>query len=153
MSTAITPAAPSAAVPAREDAAPAAPEAEPEVKPVGELPSEAVTDDSVRQWQPVCRLDDLEPMWGEAALIDGTQIALVRLHEDAVRAVSQWDPFARANVMSRGIVGSKAGRPTIASPIHKQSYDLETGQCLSEEGLTLRSYPVRVVEGTVEVHV
>ncbi|WP_218222065.1 nitrite reductase small subunit NirD [Nesterenkonia sp. Act20] len=105
------------------------------------------------QWRRVCRLDDLEPMWGEAALINGTQIALVRLYEDTVHAVSQWDPFARANVMSRGIVGSKAGRPTIASPIHKQSYDLQTGQCLSEEGLTLHSYPVRIVEGTVEIHV
>lgn len=153
MSTAITPAAPSSAATAREAAPSAAPEDEPEVKVAGGLPSKASTDGSVRQWQPVCRLDDLEPMWGEAALIDGIQIALVRLHEDSVRAVSQWDPCARANVMSRGIVGSKAGRPTIASPIHKQSYDLETGQCLSEEGLTLRSYPVRVVQGTVEVHV
>ncbi|GAA1149072.1 nitrite reductase small subunit NirD [Nesterenkonia lutea] len=111
------------------------------------------SDATTRQWRPVCRLADLEPMWGEAALIGGTQIALVRLYEDAVHAVSQWDPFARANVMSRGIVGSKAGRPTIASPIHKQSYDLQTGKCLSEEGLQLDSYAVRVVEGTVEVHV
>ncbi|TDS85475.1 assimilatory nitrite reductase (NAD(P)H) small subunit [Nesterenkonia aurantiaca] len=96
---------------------------------------------------------DLEPMWGEAALVEGTQIALVRLQGETVHAVSQWDPYARANVMSRGIVGSKAGRPTLASPIHKQPYDLATGQCLSDEALQLKSYPVRVEAGFVEVKV
>lgn len=101
----------------------------------------------------MCQVEDLEPMWGEAALVEGTQIALIRLHGETIHAVSQWDPYACANVMSRGIVGSKAGRPTLASPIHKQPYDLATGRCLSAEALQLRSYPVRVEAGIVEVKV
>ncbi|MCH8560581.1 nitrite reductase small subunit NirD [Nesterenkonia sp. LB17] len=104
-------------------------------------------------WHRVCRLEDLEPMWGEAALVQGTQIALIRLQGETVHAVSQLDPCAGANVMSRGIVGSRAGRPTLASPIHKQPYDLATGQCLSDEALQLNSYPVRVQAGFIEVKV
>ncbi|GAB3186484.1 hypothetical protein GCM10027061_00430 [Nesterenkonia suensis] len=102
----------------------------------------------------VCRLEDLEPLWGEAALIGREQIALIRVPGDRVYAVSQWDPFAKAHVMARGIVGTKGGRPTLASPIHKQIYDLETGGCLSEEGLTLPVFAVDVdADGVVHVTV
>lgn len=101
----------------------------------------------------MCLLEDLEPLWGEAALVDGVQIALVRLPDDSVFAVSQWDPFAGAHVMARGIVGSRGGRPTLASPIHKQSYDLISGECLSQDGLRLSTYDVRIHEDAVEVEV
>ncbi|GAA1184150.1 MULTISPECIES: nitrite reductase small subunit NirD [Nesterenkonia] len=100
----------------------------------------------------VCRLGDLEPLWGEAALVDGAQVALIRVPGDHVYAVSQWDPVAKAHVMARGIVGTKGGRPTLASPIHKQVYDLETGRCLSEDGFALSVFAVAVdAEGLVHV--
>ncbi|WP_010524372.1 nitrite reductase small subunit NirD [Nesterenkonia sp. F] len=94
----------------------------------------------------VCRLEDLEPFFGEAALVEGVQVALIRVPGDRVFAVSQWDDVARANVMARGIVGTKQGRPTLASPIHKQVYCLETGECLSQEGPRLEVFAVRVDE-------
>lgn len=90
-------------------------------------------------------------MWGEAALVDGAQIALVRLPDERLFAVDHWDPVAKANVMARGIVGSKGETPTLASPIHKQVYSLETGECLSEEGPALGTYEVRVEDGHLEV--
>lgn len=105
------------------------------------------------QWHTICRLDDLDPMWGEAALVDGRQIALVRLPDDRVLAVDHWDPVAQANVIARGIVGSKGGTPTIASPIHKQVYALETGECLSDpEAAPLSTYEVRLADGLIEVN-
>lgn len=108
-------------------------------------------EDGHRPWLTVCSLDELEPLWGEAALLRGTQIALVRLPDDRVFAVDHWDPRAQANVMARGIVGSAKGRATLASPIYKQVYDLESGECLSETGAALNVYPVRVVGGAVQV--
>ena len=42
------------------------------------------------------------------------------------------DPHTGAPVMARGIVGSRGDRPTIASPLHKQVYDLGTGECFSD---------------------
>ncbi|BAS13329.1 nitrite reductase (NADH) small subunit [Arthrobacter sp. Hiyo8] len=53
-------------------------------------------------WHRVCPLDELEPAWGEAALIDGVQVALFRLDADNVYAVAQQDPATLANVMARG---------------------------------------------------
>lgn len=101
-------------------------------------------------WRPVCRLDDLEECWGEAALVDGEQIALFRLPGDKLHAVGNIDPRTRAAVMARGIVGSRGAAPTIASPLHKEVYDLATGTCLSG-GEGLPTYPVRSVDGVVEV--
>ncbi len=105
---------------------------------------------SETSWVAVCRLDDLEECWGEAALVDGQQIALFRLPGDTLHAVGNIDPRTRAAVMARGIVGSRGVAPTIASPLHKEVYDLATGSCLSG-GEGLRTYPVRCVSGVVEV--
>ncbi|MBG6184154.1 nitrite reductase (NADH) small subunit [Arthrobacter sp. CAN_A214] len=101
-------------------------------------------------WQHVCPLADLEESWGEAALIGDEQIALFKLPGGKVHAVSNRDPRTSAQVMARGIVGSTGLRPTIASPLHKEIYDLETGECqLGGAGLTI--YPTRIVDGIVEI--
>jgi nitrite reductase (NADH) small subunit len=102
-------------------------------------------------WLDVCALAELEPFWGEAALVAGHQVAVVRLPDDRLFAVGNLDPVADAQVMSRGIVGSRGDRPTIASPLHKEVYDLASGERLGADGPRLGSYPVRVVDGRVEV--
>jgi nitrite reductase (NADH) small subunit len=103
-------------------------------------------------WRDVCALEDVPPDCGVAALLVGRQIAIVRVGEgDRVYAVSNYDPFSEAFVIARGIVGDRAGRAKIASPIYKQSFDLETGVCLDDPSVTLPIYPVRVRGGRVEV--
>jgi nitrite reductase (NADH) small subunit len=95
----------------------------------------------------------LDEAWGEAALVAGQQVALFRAAGDEVFAVSHRDPATSANVMARGIVGSRGSRSTIASPLHKQVYDLQTGECLGEPGLQLPVFAARVHNGFVEVAV
>lgn len=102
-------------------------------------------------WRTVCRLDDLEVCWGEAALVEGRQIALFRVTSQDVYAVSHRDPVSGAYVMARGIVGSEGHRFTIASPLHKEVYDLGTGVSMAESGVRLRCFPVRVADGAVQV--
>ncbi|GAB2734990.1 nitrite reductase small subunit NirD [Arthrobacter bambusae] len=102
-------------------------------------------------WHRVCPLVELEPAWGEAALIDGVQVAIFRLDADNVYAVAQQDPATLANVMARGITGSRGSRPTIASPLHKEVYDLQTGECYSNPGLRLPAFRTRMVDGFIEV--
>lgn len=102
-------------------------------------------------WHSVCNLTDLEPNWGEAALVAGRQIAVFRLPSGEVYAVDQKDPATEAHVMARGIVGSRGERPTIASPLHKQVYDLRTGERLDGEGAPLTAFPARVVDGIVQI--
>jgi nitrite reductase (NADH) small subunit len=105
-------------------------------------------------WQEVCRLEDLPRERGAAALVDGVQVALFRTFDDQVHAVQQWDPYCGANVMARGIVGSRGDRPTVASPMYKQVWDLATGACLDPQGrdpVALRTHPVQVRAGVVLV--
>jgi nitrite reductase (NADH) small subunit len=71
----------------------------------------------------------------------------------AVYAVGHRDPTSGAPVMARGIIGTRGDRPTIASPLHKEVYDLGTGECLSAGAPSLPSYPVRIAQGWVEVSV
>ena len=109
-------------------------------------------------WVAVCRITDLAPERGAAALLGAEQVALVRLLDDRVLAVQQRDPFSGAYVISRGIVGSRTveGRdvPTIASPMYKQVFDLETGRCLDavgKEPQDLLTWQVLVVDGLVHL--
>jgi len=106
---------------------------------------------STAGWQRVCLVDDLEPAWGEAALVAGRQIALFRTGTDEVFAVAHQDPATGAHVMARGILGSRGNRPTIASPLHKEVYDLETGACFSTPGLSLATFSTRITDGYVEI--
>ena len=110
--------------------------------------------DGALDWRDVCALEDIWPNSGVAALLDGKQIALVRVGEgDKVYALSNFDPFSNAFVIARGIVGDRAGRPKIASPIFKQSFDLRTGECLDDPGVRLPSYRTRVRDGRVAIYV
>ena len=104
-----------------------------------------------KAWNRVCAVEDLEPGWGEAALIGGRQVALFRTAAGEVFAVDHADPATGAHVMARGITGSRGGRRTLASPLHKEVYDLATGECLGSPELRLGTYPVRVAGGFIEV--
>ncbi|MET4157841.1 nitrite reductase small subunit NirD [Agromyces sp. PvR057] len=104
-------------------------------------------------WVRVCGIRDLEQGWGEVALLGTDQVALVRLGDDEIYAVDHHDPHTGAPVMARGITGSRGDRLTIASPLHKEVYDLVTGECFTNEALSLRTFTARVVDGMVEVEV
>lgn len=106
----------------------------------------------IASWGDVCAFDDLIPDRGVGALVDGRQVAVFRVApDDEVYALSNHDPFSRANVMSRGIVGSRGEVPKVASPMYKQSFDLRTGRCLDDPAVTIPVYPVRVLDGRVQV--
>jgi NAD(P)H-dependent nitrite reductase small subunit len=103
----------------------------------------------------VCRLDDLVPGRGAAALVGGVQIAVFRIGPAEVLAVQQHDPFSGAAVMSRGIVGTRGDAVTVASPMYKQVFDLRTGKCLDGLGAEPRDLQVWAVtitpDGLVQV--
>lgn len=110
---------------------------------------------SVLTWTPVCRLAQIEVEGGVAALVEGWAVAVFRTHAEEVFALSNYDPFSRASVLSRGIVGSRTcggeAVPFVASPMHKQAFDLRSGQCLDDEAVRVPTYDVRVEDGVVLV--
>ncbi len=103
-------------------------------------------------WTKVCDVVDISPYCGVAALIHGLQVAIFRLQSEFY-AISAYDPFSRAYVLSRGIVGDRAGVIKVASPIYKQSFSLLTGECLDDPTVKLPTYPVRVVDEVVYISI
>lgn len=106
---------------------------------------------SAGRWTPVCAYERLEPERGVAVLLDGAQVAVFRTYDGALFGLDNFDPLCGANVLARGIVGSRGELPTVASPMHKQVYDLTSGRCLDAAGVVVRTYPVRCRDGVVEV--
>ena len=96
-------------------------------------------------------LDQIEVEGGVAALIGGAAVAIFRTHDGNVYAMSNWDPFSNASVLARGIVGTRGGVPFVASPMHKQAFDLRTGQCLDDAAVRVPTYDVRVDDGLVMI--
>jgi nitrite reductase (NADH) small subunit len=102
-------------------------------------------------WTTVCRYADLLPERGAAALVGGEQVALFRTFDGELYAIGNQDPFTGAFVLSRGIVGTRGGIPTVASPLHKQVFDLRTGACLDDPGAAVPVFQVRCRDGQVQV--
>ena len=102
----------------------------------------------------VCKLEELTPYSGTCALVNGEQVALFRMDEgDTVYAIGNYDPIGKASVLSRGLVGDIEGQPVVASPLYKQHFNLQTGECLQEEGVSVPAYAVTIDAGDVKVAV
>jgi nitrite reductase (NADH) small subunit len=86
-----------------------------------------------------------------AALVGEEQVAVFRTHDGALYAIGNQDPFTGAFVLSRGIVGTRGDVPTVASPLHKQVFDMRTGICLDDPAARVPVFPVRRRESQVEV--
>jgi nitrite reductase (NADH) small subunit len=107
-----------------------------------------------QEWQPVCKVEELEIERGATALVHGQAIALFRLviaGEDQVFALGNHDPFAKASVIAKGIVGIRRGVPFVGSPAHRHAFDLRTGVCLEDAHFSVPAYAVKVDDGTVFV--
>ena len=103
------------------------------------------------EWEPVCRLVELEVERGATALVHGQAVAIFRTDRDEVHALGNYDPFAKASALARGIVGVRGDAPFVASPLHRQAFDLRTGTCLDDPQVSVPVYDVRVVDGVVMV--
>jgi nitrite reductase (NADH) small subunit len=103
------------------------------------------------EWQPVCRVVELQVERGATALVHGQAIAIFRTQDDEVYALGNHDPFAKAAGIARGIVGLRDDVPFVASPHHKHAFDLRSGRCLDDDHVSIPAYDVRVVEGVVLV--
>lgn len=116
------------------------------------------------RWVRVCRLDELIPGRGVAALLNPgapapaqVQAAVFRTAAGGLYAVGNLDPLTGACVISRGLVGARGGVPTVASPMLKHVFELRTGRCVDgpagAQPETLPVYPVRCADGIVHVGV
>ena len=108
--------------------------------------------EKITKWVDICPIAAIAPNTGVCALVEGEQVAIFRMGAgDDMFATSNYDPFSKAFVLSRGIVGERNGIPKVASPIYKQNFNLITGQCLDDETVSIPTFTVRVVDERVQV--
>ncbi|BDU41038.1 Nitrite reductase (NAD(P)H) small subunit [Vibrio nigripulchritudo MADA3029] len=103
-------------------------------------------------FETICDINDIVPGTGVCALVQGQQVAIFRpSEEESVLAISNTDPFAHSNVLSRGLIAEHQGELWVASPLKKQRFNLKTGACMEDERFSVKAYPARVNSGIVEV--
>ena len=95
-------------------------------------------------WEVVCTVDDLIAESGVAVWTEDEPVAVFYLPHrlPALFAISHTDPFTGKNVLARGITGDLKGQPVVASPLYKQHFNLQTGQCLEDEEVKVKTYQV-----------
>jgi nitrite reductase (NADH) large subunit len=82
---------------------------------------------------------------GRAVRCGATQVAVFRLESRGEwYACENTCPHRREAVLARGIVGCQQGEPKVACPLHKKTFSLESGACLSGEAYRVRTFAVRV---------
>ncbi|GAD90226.1 nitrite reductase small subunit [Vibrio halioticoli NBRC 102217] len=108
----------------------------------------------MNNWQTICDIQDIAPNIGVCALVNGRQIAVFNYQRtNTLYAISNYDPIGKAQVLSRGIIGCFDGEPCVASPLYKQHFNLQTGQCIEKPECTIKTYPVRLIDGAIQIQV
>ncbi len=101
-------------------------------------------------WITVCDEADLIPGTGVCALVGQEQVAIFKMRKDnAIYAISNYDPIGKANVLSRGITGSIGDDIVVASPLYKQHFSLTSGACLEDAERGVKTYSVKIEQGKV----
>ncbi|MDQ7090495.1 MAG: nitrite reductase small subunit NirD [Methylococcales bacterium] len=104
------------------------------------------------QWIDVGSVDDLQADSGVCALVENTQVAIFYMpKENGLYAINNYDPFSKIQVLSRGLIGDIKGIPMVSSPIYKQHFNLQTGQCFEDKTVCINTYAVRNKNGRIEV--
>ena len=126
-----------------------------QVKPADNQPEKTLSSGPTA-WTELCKESDLVEKSGVVAWHDGNQIALFYLPETditeaRVYAIDNHDPFSNANVIGRGIMGDLKGEKVIASPLYKQHFRLNDGQCMEDATIRLRTWEARLMDGAVQI--
>jgi nitrite reductase (NADH) small subunit len=95
----------------------------------------------------ICRLDDI-PKLGARRYVraDGETIAVFRTAADTVFALADRCPH-KGGPLSQGIVFGES----VACPLHNLCIDLKTGCATAPDEGAVKRFPVRVVDGIVEL--
>ena len=107
------------------------------------------------QWINVGSVDNFTVDLGSCVKIYNLQIAVFNLSAtNEWYAVQNLCPHDKRMVLSRGIIGDKAGEPKITCPLHKNSFSLKDGRHVSEGDVEdIVTYPVKVDNGDVFVEI
>ncbi|QDT26584.1 Nitrite reductase [NAD(P)H] [Gimesia panareensis] len=111
-------------------------------------PPASEKDESPREWVKVGVVSDFPAESGSTVKYGNSQLAVFNFQSRGEWfACQQMCPHKQAMVLSRGILGDAQGIPKVACPLHKKTFSLENGSCLSgEEEYAVNVFNVKVDE-------
>lgn len=102
-------------------------------------------------WTTVCKVDEILPNTGVCALVEDRHVAVFRVGKADFYAIDNVDPKSGASVLSRGLLGNLGEHVVVASPLYKNHFDLNTGECLEAPEHSVRAHSVRIDDQRVLV--
>ena len=109
---------------------------------------------TMRSWFIACRTEDVPANGGVCVKYNDEQIALFHFtRKNEWYATQNECPHRKQMALSRGIIGDVADEPKIACPFHKKTFSLSTGECLSGDECSIKTYPVKIEKGLVLIAV
>jgi nitrite reductase (NADH) large subunit len=117
----------------------------PQLDPTAAIQEPSSLQEVPRTWVRVGLVDDFPKDGGSAIKYGQSQIAVFRFESRGEwYATQNMCPHKQSFVLSRGIIGDHSGTPKVACPLHKKTFSLEDGACLSGENYSLQVFPVKV---------
>ena len=106
------------------------------------------------EWVLACYADDVPENGGACVRLGNEQIAIFNFARRAEwYATQNLCPHKQQMVLSRGMIGSTGENcePKVACPFHKNTFSLATGQCLTNDEYTIKTYPIKAIDGKVYI--
>jgi nitrite reductase (NADH) small subunit len=92
------------------------------------------------------RVDEIPVGEGRTYAVDGEQIAVFRLRDGSLRALDAICPH-RGGPLADGLADDRV----VVCPLHGHTFDMCSGVEAGGSDLSVRSYPVEAVDGTIRI--
>jgi nitrite reductase (NADH) large subunit len=104
------------------------------------------------RWVRLAKVAEVPRDGGIAARFGGREIAIFNFASRGEWYASEnLCPHKQQMVLARGILGDVQGTPKVACPLHKNTFDLKSGACLSGSLAGIATFPVKIVGDDVMV--
>jgi nitrite reductase (NADH) small subunit len=115
---------------------------------------ETLTSQQTTKWFQACHASDVPADGGVCIKYNDEQIALFHFtRRNEWYATQNECPHRKQMALSRGMIGDQNEEPKVACPFHKKTFSLATGECLSGDECSIKTYPVKIEEGKVFIQV
>ncbi len=109
-----------------------------------------VTPEEATFWFKAGTVEDFPTNRGGCIKYKDKQIAVFNYtRRNAWYACQNACPHKMEMLLSRGMLGTADETPKIACPMHKKTFSLVDGSCMSGEDYSIATYPVKIIENNV----